>query len=126
VAPTSVVPEAPTIDNPAAGINETLNRYKGALEARDVDALRRIWPGLGGRQEAALRSEFENARTITVNLQGISSAVTNGSATVTCRRDYVVTTVDGRTLRSSARMVVTMNRHNGSWVIDNIRYEAER
>ena len=74
----------------------------------------------------ALRSEFENARTITVNLQGISSAVTNGSATVTCRRDYVVTTVDGRTLRSSARMVVTMNRHNGSWVIDNIRYEAER
>ena len=34
--------------NPEAEVTELLARYKAALEARDLDALKRIWPGLCG------------------------------------------------------------------------------
>jgi serine/threonine-protein kinase len=125
--PTTPLPSAPpTAVDPAAGLNEIMGRYKGALESRDMSALKQIWPGLGGRQETAIRNEFENARSIAVTLQGITPVVSNNTATVTCRRSYAVTTVDGRTLQTATRMIVTLNRTNGSWVIDNIRHEAER
>ena len=39
-------------------------RYKAALEARDMTALKQVWPALSGRQETATRSEFENSRSI--------------------------------------------------------------
>jgi serine/threonine-protein kinase len=126
-APAGTSPAAPSVPvDPAAAIRETLARYKSALEARDLGALKQIWPGLAGRQETAIRNEFENARAIAVEIQGLTPVVTNNTAVVTCRRNYVVTTVDGRTLRTATRMTVTLNRHNGSWVIDNIRHEAER
>jgi hypothetical protein len=109
-------------------VQETLARYKAALEARNINALKQIWPGLSGRQEAATRSEFENARSIAVDLRNVAVqlAAGNASATVTCRRGYVVTTLDNRTLQSTTRMIVTMQRHNSSWVIDSIRHEADR
>ena len=101
-------------------------RYKTALEARDLGALKQIWPGLAGRQETAIRNEFENARAIAVDLQGLTPVASNDTAIVTCRRNYAVTTVDGHTLKTATRMTVTLNRRNGSWVIDDIRHEAER
>ena len=36
-------------------------RYKAALEARNLDALKRVWPGLSGAQDA-IRDEFRHAR----------------------------------------------------------------
>ena len=48
-----------------------LTRYRGALEARDIGALKRIWPALGGRQEEAVSNEFEHARAIAVGLDGV-------------------------------------------------------
>jgi len=103
-----------------------MTRYKNALEARDLGALKQIWPGLAGRQETAIRNEFDNARAIAVDLQGITPSVSNNTATVVCRRNYAVTTVDGRTLKTATRMTVTLTRRNGTWAIDNIRHEAER
>jgi hypothetical protein len=124
-APPAAAP-APVPVDPAAGLNETMARYKHALESRDLGALKQIWPGLAGRQELAIKNEFDNARSIAVDLQNVSPAVSNNTATVTCRREYEVTTVDGRTLRTATKMTVTLNRRNGSWVIDTIRHEAER
>jgi hypothetical protein len=100
-------------------------RYKAALEARDLGALKQIWPGLGGRQEAAIKAEFDNARAIAVTLNAIAPSIANNTATVTCRRDYVVTTEDRKTLKSATRMTMTLDRRNGTWLIENIRHEAQ-
>jgi hypothetical protein len=123
--PATPPPPAPGLD-PTAGLAETMARYKSALESRDIGALKQIWPALAGRQESAIRNEFDNARSIAVDLQNVSPVVTNNMAIVTCRRDYSVTTTDGRTLKTATRMTVTLTRRNGSWLIDNIRHEAER
>jgi hypothetical protein len=107
-------------------VNELLARYKSALEARDLGALKQIWPGLSGRQEAAIKSEFDNARAIGVTLSAVSPSISNNTATVTCRRDYVVTTNDRKTLNSATRMTMTLDRKNGTWVIENIRHDTAR
>ena len=122
-APATAAP----IENATVAVQETLGRYKAALEARNINALKQVWPGLSGRQEMATRSEFDNARSIAVALSNVSVQLGGaGTATVTCRRGYVVTTLDNRTLQSTTRMIVTMQRHNNSWVIDAIRHEADR
>jgi hypothetical protein len=129
-APPSPPPAPPTpppaVENPVAAVNELLMHYKSALEARDLGARKQIWPGLGGRQEAAIKGEFDNARAIGVTLSSISPSISNNKATVTCRREYVVSTNDRKTLSSATRMTMTLDRKNGTWVIENIRHEAER
>lgn len=101
-----------------------MSRYQAALEARDIDALKRIWPTLAGRQEDAIRSEFQHARSIDVTVEGIGVKLSGANAVVTGRRDYRVTTVDGKTLRTATRMTITLARHDGAWTIETIRHET--
>ena len=122
----SPAPPPATVENPVAAVNDLLTRYKAALEARDLGALKQIWPGLGGRQEAAIKAEFENARAIGVTLNAITPSIASNTATVTCRRDYVVTTADRKTLKTATRMTMTLDRKNGTWLIENIRHEAQQ
>src|SRR5262249_6989953 len=125
--PVVASPPGPTRSpDPTAAIQATLTRYANALEARDLGALRRVWPTLSGRQEEALRSEFQNARAIHAELDGIDVKIVGRTATATCRRRYTVTTVQGQTLNTVSRMVVALSRQTDVWAIDSIRYEATR
>jgi serine/threonine-protein kinase len=108
----------------AAAIQRVVGDYRVALEARDLAALKRIWPTLGGRQEDAIRAEFDHARTIRVGLSNIQTSVAGSIATVSCRRAYEVTTADGQRLDTASKMTMTLSGRDGAWVIDNIRFEA--
>jgi serine/threonine-protein kinase len=112
-------PEPP----PEAGVAELLDRYKGALESRSLDALRRIWPGMSRSQEAAMRSDFRNANRIQVEVLGPQISVRGNNATVTFVRRYQLDTVDGQQLRTDTRTTITAHRNGGGWVIDQIRFE---
>ena len=107
-------------------VQAVLARYRTALESRDIGALKRLWPSLGGRQEEALRSEFEHARAISVGLDAVDIKPTGTGATLTCRRNYVVTTGDGQTLRTATTMFMTLARRDGAWSIESIRHEVAR
>jgi hypothetical protein len=124
--PAAVVPAARPDDNPTAAAQALLARYRAALEARDIGALERIWPGLAGRQEDAIKNEFEHSRAIAVGLDNVEIRPTASGAAVTCRRSYAVTTADGQTLRTATTMLMTMTRRDGAWIIDTIRHEATR
>ena len=107
-------------------IRDVITKYESALESRDISALKRIWPDLAGRQEAALRMEFQNARAIDVNLVGVGVRVAGTAATVSCQRNYRVTTADGKTLQTATQMTMTLDSRDGSWTIANIQHEAIR
>ncbi|MCU1381599.1 MAG: protein kinase [Acidobacteria bacterium] len=113
-------------ENGTAAVQAVLARYRAALESRDLGALKRVWPALSGRQEEAIRSEFEHSQAIAVALDGIDIRSTGAGASVTCRRSYVVTTGDGQTLRTATRMFMTLTRRDGAWSIDAIRHEMAR
>ncbi len=122
----AAVPSARPDDNPAAAVQALLTRYRAALEARDIGALERIWPGLAGRQENAIKNEFEHSRAIAVGVDNVDIRPTAGGASVRCRRSYAVTTADGQTLRTATTMLMTLTRRDGAWIIDTIRHEAVR
>jgi hypothetical protein len=113
-------------ESPAAAAQALLTRYRAALQARDIGALKRIWPSLSGRQEEALRNEFEQSRAIAVGFDGVDITPTSSGATLTCRRSYTVTTADGHTLSTATRMIMTLARRDGVWSIETIRHEVAR
>ena len=121
-APSPVQP--PAAADPASGIRELIDRYKAALENRNLEALKRLWPGLGGAQEAAIRSEFQIATSIDVDIVSPQITVSGTTATVTFIRRYRLQTADRQNPRDERRTTMNLHRSGAAWVIDQIRYEA--
>ena len=107
-------------------MNGVIERYVAALEARDVTALRAVWPGLGGAQEAAIRADFDIARSIEVRFDRPDVSVAGATATATGVRRYVVRTRDGHTLQSETHTTVLLRKTGAQWVIDSIRHQPVR
>jgi eukaryotic-like serine/threonine-protein kinase len=124
-APAPQVPERGTVD-PQEAIRRTLEQYANALEARSVAALKRVWPGLRGAQERAIRDEFENARSISVTLESPRIQVSGDTATAVATRRYALSTLDGHDLRSDTRSVFQLRASDAGWVIESVQFEAAR
>jgi eukaryotic-like serine/threonine-protein kinase len=127
-APPAPAPQADPPRAPAAeeAIRDLLDRYKAALEARSLDALKRLWPSLGGQQQAAIQNEFSHASRIDVDIVDPRIVVSGSSATVAFIRRYELVTVDGQRLNNDTRTTMTLHRSNGAWVIEAIRFDAPR
>jgi len=121
--PSSTVP----IDNAKAlddGVRELIRRYEQALEARSIDALKRLWPSLQGAQEEAIRQEFMHARRIDVEISNIDIAGSGNTATASFLRRYQLVTVDNQRLLTNSRTTLNARRNGGDWVIERVRFEA--
>jgi hypothetical protein len=124
--PASSPPEAPPALNSEAGVAELLARYKSALEARDLTALQRVWPGLGGMAQNAIRDEFRHASQISVEILDPRTSVTGATGTVSFLRRYELVTVEGQRLRTETRTTMDVRRSGSTWVIERIRFEPSR
>jgi ketosteroid isomerase-like protein len=126
-APATVQTQAPppAPERPAEeDIRLTVRQYVAALEARDLAALKRVWPSLSGSQEQAIRQDFDNAREIAVDIADERVEAAGDSATVTCNRQYRIQTRDGHRLETRTRTVLSLRRTGrGQWIIDTIRFE---
>lgn len=107
-------------------IRELVRRYEQALEARNIDALKRIWPTLQGSQEDAMRKEFAYARRIDVGIDDLDITVSGGSGTATFLRRYELATVDGQRHSSNSRTTMSVRRAGADWLIDRVRFEGIR
>lgn len=121
-APADTTPQA----SPTAIIQELLERYETALEARNLDALKRLWPSLGGAQEAAIRQEFQNATRIDVEIVSPQISVNGSTAAARFVRRYQLQTVDGQRLASQSRTTITLQRTGQNWTITQIRFDPIR
>jgi hypothetical protein len=97
VAPAAPAP--PTAEALAAArdvaIGDLLLRYKSAIEGRNFDALKRLWPGLAGIEQERLRDELRRATSISVGIVDPQIVAKGDAATVTFVRHYEVV-IDGR------------------------------
>ena len=84
--------------------------------------MKRVWPVLDGTQEAALRSDFQNFRSIEVEIVSPQITVQDNTATVRFLRRYNVHTVDGQRLNSQSNTTMTLQRAGKTWTIMQIRY----
>jgi len=104
-------------------IRGVIAEYVGGLESRNLAALKRVWPSLGGNQEKALRSEFANARTVQALFSDPRITINDDVTTVTGVRKYSLETQDGQRLFSTTRTTITLRRRNGVWVIDQVVHD---
>jgi serine/threonine protein kinase/tetratricopeptide (TPR) repeat protein len=118
----------PAAVNAAAenAVRDVLGRYELALESRSMEALKRIWPSLGGTQQSAIRNEFEHARRIDVDLVDPHISVSGATATVTFVRHYELLPVGGPLQRADTPATMTLRRADGGWVIDQLRFGSPR
>jgi ketosteroid isomerase-like protein len=91
-----------------------------------MEALKRIWPSLGGTQQSAIRNEFEHARRIDVDLVDPHISVSGATATVTFVRHYELLPVGGPLQRADTPATMTLRRTDGGWVIDQLRFGPPR
>jgi hypothetical protein len=91
------------------------------MEARSLEALKRIWPGLAGAQEEALRAEFRRASSISVGIVDPRITATSDTATITFVRHYEVF-ADGQRLQSQSDATMQLRRSGNAWVIEGIRF----
>jgi hypothetical protein len=121
----SIPAESPR--NAEDGVRDLLRRYEQALEARSIDALKRLWPGLQGSQEDAIRREIMYARRIEVGIESPEIHISGNSATISFIRRYQISTVDGqRPAANNSRTMMTVRRSGNDWVIERIRFEPIR
>ena len=109
-----------------SAIRDLLSKYELALESRSMEALKRIWPTLGGNQQALIRAEFEHARRIDVELVDPHISVSGASATVTLTRHYELLPAGGPVQRADTPTTMTLRRTNAGWVIDQLRFGSPR
>ncbi len=124
--PAAAAPPAPTGPTAEQSIATVITRYVAALEARDLNALRQVWPGLGGAQEAAIKSDFENARSIDASFANPTITVSGATATATGLRRYALRTRDGHRLQGDTMTTITLRQAGGQWVIDSMRHQPAR
>jgi serine/threonine-protein kinase len=109
-----------------SAIRDLLKRYQRALESRNIETLKSLWPTLRGAQEDAIRREFQFARRIEVELDEPALTVSGASATTTSIRRYKILTTDNQMLDRTSRMTMTVRRTGNEWVIDRVQFEQIR
>jgi serine/threonine-protein kinase len=131
--PVETTPSKPAEATPAADDGRAardaalavLRRYTSALEHRDIAALKAIWPGLGGREQSAIETDFQNARSISVSFGSPKIDVSGASATVTGLRQYSLETRDRQALQSETVTTLTLKRVGNDWLIDSVRHRPK-
>ena len=102
-----------------AGVRAVVLRYKQAFEQRDADALRQIWPSMGGRYKK-FKEGFGAARAIQMQLDivEVKMGADGVSAMVRAVHAQNYTPKNGdKTKTSKDQIVFYMVKSNGNWLI---------
>jgi len=107
-----------------AAVAAVIDRYTSALQQRDLSALKAVWPTLAGAQQSAIESEFNNARSISVQFVNPKIDVSGATATVTGVRRYGMQTRDGQQLQTETNTTLVLRQSANGWHIESVRHQA--
>jgi hypothetical protein len=120
VEPPTPVPSPPAEAGERALIQEVLERYRMAIQARDVAALKRIWPDMPGSIERTIRESFRFAQSHRVDLRLTELALSGGAATALCDRTDEIVSNDGQRLHNAGSARFLLRKSGGAWLIQAI------
>jgi len=128
--PAPIVPAAPTeapVAAPppgpatAADVAPVFESYARAIEARDVSAIRRVYPGLTAEQQRGFEQFFESARKLNVTFRVASVDGSATSAEAHVNGTYQYESSQGRVERQPVSFVATLRRDGSSWRLVSLR-----
>jgi TolB-like protein/ketosteroid isomerase-like protein len=93
-----------------------LERYRTAIEARDLDALARLYVEFPPEQRTALERYFKESTDLRVKLEDVDVAISGDEAIVSyTRKDDFVDAPTGRPMHVSGRVTKLLRRTGGQW-----------
>lgn len=103
-------------------VDTALRLYREALENKDIDALKKVWPGIGRNVEDTFRNSFKISKSLRVDLEILGEVrISESLAVVNCRKIQRLTTVgDGRRLEAVSNATFRLRKNGDRWVIDVI------
>jgi hypothetical protein len=108
--------------DPKPEIQNVVDAYAGALESRDIEQVRRAYPGLTAAQQESWRGFFDRVRNLKANLSVASLSVADASAEATVSGVYEYDNAStGRAERRPVTFHVTLARDANRWRITAIR-----
>jgi hypothetical protein len=120
-APSSV-PVATVPVDPRPDIQKVVDAYAGALESRDIEQVRRAYPGLTAAQQESWRGFFDRVRNLKANLSVATLTVAGASADATVSGVYEYDNAStGRPERRPVTFRATLARDASGWRITAIR-----
>jgi eukaryotic-like serine/threonine-protein kinase len=115
--PTSAAPTGPSPADEAA-VRTVIEAYERAIEGKDIELYKRIWPTLSGADEKRLRDAFQRPTRQDVRITVESVVVDPGGATARARLSRN-DTFDGKPLSTTKQTVTLVKRPEG-WTIKQI------
>jgi ketosteroid isomerase-like protein len=113
--PTPTPPAQPSVAAEEAAIRATLREYAAAYESLDVDAVRRVYPGVNA---GALARSFNGLSAQQVRISGDDKITIDGAtAVVTCTVLQSFTPKVGQGRRQNVQSTFRLQKTGGRWVI---------
>ena len=104
-----------------ADISPIVEAYSRAIEAKSIEAVRRVYPGLGASQQRNWETFFQRARNINVSFRIEDFQGSTSSAEATLAGTYAYTDSDDKTHRDPVSVVATFQREGNGWRLISIR-----
>jgi ketosteroid isomerase-like protein len=105
-----------------AEVGATVGRFARALEARDLDALRRVYPGLSTTERSTWAAFFRNASSIRARFATQDAQIADGGIDVTVLGSLQFTKRDTREPVDQAVTFRALVRHaDGGWTIRTLQ-----
>ncbi|MGH7718188.1 MAG: hypothetical protein ACREON_05010, partial [Gemmatimonadaceae bacterium] len=121
----------PAVDSPSAerreaearaAIQGVLAAYASAIEARDVEAIRRVYPTLSAAQERDWQIFFRSVRSVSVSLNLTRLAIEGATAEARVSGSYrFENTTTRRTETQPVEFQATLRRDGRGWQLSQIR-----
>jgi uncharacterized caspase-like protein len=113
---------APHVNPEEESIHATLERYQASYDSMDTDLLKQVWPSLSKAQVKELRSGFDGANAVMVELRNPHIALTGDAATVTADQ-WMKWTRSGHQQPPQANSVEIQLKKiaDGRWLVDGVK-----
>ena len=117
------LPRALPAANPEEdAIHAILDRYQSSYDSMDTDLLKQVWPSLSKAQVKELRSGFDGAKAVMVELRNPHIALSGDTATVTADQ-WMKWTRAGHQQPPQANSVEIQLKKiaDGRWLVDGVK-----
>ena len=129
VAPTVSTAPAPTVSTPSApdpakaraDIAAVIAAYADAIEARDLAAMRRLYPAMTRDQQRSFQDFFAYVRSMQARLSVATLQLDGTTAEARITGSYAYVTSSGKSERQEANFRATLGLENGVWRMTAVR-----
>jgi ketosteroid isomerase-like protein len=101
--------------NATAEITAAVADYARAIEARDIAALRRVYPGMTPSQQSAFEDFFRSVRTLRAGFTTSNLQVDGNTAEARLSGTYDFVTGSGQTEHQPLTLQATLKRESSGW-----------